>query len=497
MLDKVFLDEVAKNKLLIVSTLEKEWTEPISIHRFTQFCPFSYTKIQSFLLDISSELLELFEFDLIVDGKLVFDHEKFSINKYQHYLFHGSLAYDFLLTILMRPKTSFQEFCQKHYLSGSSCARRMSPVKKYLKKYQIALNIHQMKITGSEALVRIFYHTILLRGSLEGQAFLLDEEFSEELDVVKKIDLDFSDFIHLEEIMAILMISKQRTMQGYLLQETPFDSLILPKEAVYIEEYLRSFIEDAEQIQRNVELTVYFIFYYPYYYTTDDPRMNQLKCYYERMKEVKHESYLFHKELQKFYLDEIISADQPQTDLDLLKGNTYTTILNFLIQKNSLPLLLSVIETTDIEKEEKYQEVYSLVYAFLNKMSKRISFEWTKECLREFSAILTLNLLPHYSTTSNVSLVVGLPPQPNYLLQMKLIDYLEQINFVIIRFCSTDMPEIDVFITTYENLLPETQKPFYLVDQTQLNLPDFDPKLFSFLSNEYIRKQTEANISVT
>ncbi|KAF1303498.1 helix-turn-helix domain-containing protein [Enterococcus sp. JM9B] len=157
MIVQLLLDDTAKDKLHLFTCMEKKETTFFA-NSLLADCDFSYTKIQSLLDTINQDMLTLYNRSLFSEsGKIIFDSQLFDSGSYRTYLLNKSIAYQFLLNILINPEDQLVDFCESHYLSRATIHRKMRMVKEYLSSQNVNLNLTGMTLSGSESFIRTFY----------------------------------------------------------------------------------------------------------------------------------------------------------------------------------------------------------------------------------------------------------------------------------------------------------------------------------------------------
>ena len=101
-------------------------------------------------------------------------------------------------------------------------------------------------------------------------------------------------------------------------------------------------------------------------------------------------------------------------------------------------------------------------------MSRRKQLEWLAPVSDSLSKTLCLNLLPLF-VVNDEKIRVGLLSIPNYLYLQHIVKFLQSLKFIEIVFQPQSSDKIDLFITTFKELLPTQNTSYYLVNILNTN----------------------------
>ncbi|WP_288226727.1 hypothetical protein [uncultured Enterococcus sp.] len=163
----------------------------------------------------------------------------------------------------------------------------------------------------------------------------------------------------------------------------------------------------------------------------------------------------------------------------MLLNNVARTFLSYSIQKKEIPLLFETGSKEKFVDSELYGELYPAIKAAVKKLSRRRQLAWLENVLDSLAKTLCLSLLPLFFVTDE-KIRVGLVSIPNYLYLQHVIKYLQSLTFIEIVFQPQPNDQIDLFITTFKELLPKQNAAHYLLNILNTNYEtDLLPLLLS------------------
>lgn len=183
MIEQILLDEHAREKLHVYGKL---LTLPPGEYMLDHLrenleVAISQVRLKKLLVSIQEDLENIYETKIFSSkNKLFIAEEMIQYNQYQNFLSTKSIPYQLLLSIITNQDADLMAFCQRNYISRSTCFRQTKKLAHYLKEHEITLNLSNLTITGSEMLIRIIFFNFFWFVSL-GES--LDElSFSHELE---------------------------------------------------------------------------------------------------------------------------------------------------------------------------------------------------------------------------------------------------------------------------------------------------------------------------
>lgn len=160
MIEKILLDDHARMKLSVygkVMTLRPGEYSLDHVRENLDFY-FSATRFKKILCDIQDDLGQFTDIKLLHNkNKLSIPEQLVQYIQYQHYLSTESVPYKLLISLLTEQDENLAAFCNRQFISRSTCFRQTKKLAEYLKEYNINLNLSNLTLSGSEMLIRIIF----------------------------------------------------------------------------------------------------------------------------------------------------------------------------------------------------------------------------------------------------------------------------------------------------------------------------------------------------
>lgn len=298
MFEDLLLTNHAKKKLAILTYLNENTNQPINISKIAEHLGLSYHGIAPLIEEMQQEFSALYQVLLCEKGfKVRSLEEPLSYSLYQKYLIQESLAFQLLLTSLMKPEMTINDISTVHFVSHSTITRALKPLKSYLLGKEIHLNVSQLKLFGNEINIRSFYVQILtyLENSPLETDFLMD--FSDQTVLINELALQKFSPVNQRLILIILFVSKLRFEQGYLLDPiNGFDNLFSRMNHP-LKNYFMAFMTDEKQVTYQINYVKGMLFFLVRFAEPTPERAALLCDFYEQIKE---DDPIFHEFMADF-----------------------------------------------------------------------------------------------------------------------------------------------------------------------------------------------------
>lgn len=485
-LKDVIFDKSQNKKLAVLEYLMDHNSGSYTLHTLSTALDFSSKSITLLCDEIQTDFVAL-NFGEFVNSqnKITWPNQNYQHNVYLQYLVRDSLPYQFLLATLIQPHLTNEEFCQQHFVSRATLARKLAKLAVYLQQFDIKMNLAQLKLTGHETLIRIIYTYFLWTGYLESDFEKL-EEVQLEIEVVNQLDCPWLNHLTLKEKLMILLVSRIRLEQNYFLPATSIDSLTLPADAQGLQDYLSNFVEDQVQQQRNTHFLFCQFIYFPHFTSHSDYRTQLI--YQEYLKKRKEEDYRARltDQLTEFIVQEFLEADISSEVLQMLQVNLFATVTSFYLVHGALPTfnqLSAHVETVYPE----YLSIHKKISHKMKLLERRQESAWLKKCHEAFVKTITLISYRLYiKAQAQPKLRVAIVSSPNFVMIDFLTFFLEQIQFVEMVYPTQQKKRSDCYLTTFPKLLTAEQTPYYVIPLRPES--DFKAELFDFLWTTYLKK---------
>ncbi|SET08951.1 Mga helix-turn-helix domain-containing protein [Enterococcus malodoratus] len=469
MFRELFLTKRQQKKIHFFKLMEGYPAGEYSVRTLSQKLDCSYQSLLQMLQEINETLIKLNETPLFVTtSDIYWESDSNRSNKFLITQVKRSLPYRFLLTTLFRPEQELADFCKETFVSESTVLRRMRPVIDYLAECSIRVNLSKMELTGHEAVIRLFYIKALWSASLGDDLVKCELDFTAEENLLRDLMSVFPLPIHTKLIRLMLCVCRLRNDQKRYLNEAPFDDLLFSQTTPLLEVYLSKTLESSVQVKRNVEFFNYLFYYYPYCIKKNPQMINPLMLYYSKNVEERDPLCLAIDSFYRYCSRELLQNILGEQEEKILLNNIARTFLGYSIQKKKIPLLFETGNKEKFLQSELYSELYPAVKKAVKKLSRRKQLEWLAPVSDSLSKTLCLNLLPLF-VVNDEKIRVGLLSIPNYLYLQHIVKFLQSLKFIEIVFQPQSSDKIDLFITTFKELLPTQNTSYYLLNILNTN----------------------------
>lgn len=468
MLDTLLLEDSIGQKLVIMEFFLKQ---PAGIYPINTVCScltLSHGTASSLLAEINRDLQNLSGYTFFGhDRKVLWQPATYRHNRYTQYLIRSSIPYQFVLHTLTKPEKPFATFCSELFLSESTVTRKLRPLKLLLQRFDLRLSAKKMAITGSELVLRMFYSTYLWLGNHGEDLSYTTFSLQTEAFLAARLNQGCHHFMHTKEIFLHLSVQRLRYEQGHLLEKEAYPDLLMDELAQSLIPYIQNFICENPQ-QRLHQLSLNCLFLLTPLYLEIDFRGEILLKYFEKLPE-KNPFKRLVLEFQTYFFQEIITLNTDKYEhLNLWKVNFLVLLLRFDLIAGDIPMISDLSRYVSPMEQPLFNRLKQQLKIFFRKVAKRQTFPWLTKHLNDFVDDCTYALFANYKHgLQHDYLTVGIITSPDHYIQQILNNLMRQFTFVNVVFTTVDDPNVDFFLTTFEDLLPpDCDKPYFLIDLT-------------------------------
>lgn len=453
MLENILLDDPAQNKLMLFKHMLELDRGLYPIHYFEKYTGFSHIKTANLLNQMNQDLKDL-ETGYVLfteKEKVQIDGNLPKFHSYQQFLFQSSVPYRVLVATLLQPEMDLKDFGQQTNLSQSSLMRRLKPLVAYLKDKGIRLNCLQMEVTGREALVRIMYFNFLWMVDFGTELFQHFENLNVDLNALFDADdLAFLKYVEQREFTVYQAISLLRTQLGYYVDEPEINHYFYPTtiNGRFKQKLAQSGVAETYQ-EREANFVSYMIFYWPQYFSEDDPRLSFVRKNYKNLTTSKEKAKVFFDKMLPYFQ----SFSRSKQELILL--NYQTIFLRQELFDGKAPKNLDfILESLKIQHPN-----YEILHGHI---ASAIEAEESADLIN----LLTLVSLPQVERSEKTEKIkVGIIGFPNHFLLYSLINRIEDLPFVEYSLMNTASKEkYDAVITCSNSLVPLENSNYWIVE---------------------------------
>ncbi|MDT2600874.1 helix-turn-helix domain-containing protein [Enterococcus hulanensis] len=464
MFRELFLTNQQRRKIQFFKLMEGFPEGEYSVNTLSHEFGWNYQPFLQLLREINDTLIELKEDPLLIAAsKLYWKSNPERSNHFLVSLVKQSVSYRFIASSLLEPEKKISDFSKEIFVSESTILRRMRPLIDYLAECNIQLNFSKMELTGHEAVIRLFYIKAFWAASLGEDLVKSKLDFTAEDNLLRNLLELFPLHLHPKLIRLMLYVCRLRNDQKKYLNEAPFEDLLFSQTTPQLELYLSEILDSPVQIKRNVEFLNYLFYYYPYSVKKDTQALNPLMLYYAKNVEERDPLCLAIDSFYRYCARELLQDLLDEQEEKILLNNIARTFLGYSIQKKKIPLLFETGNKEQFLQSEIYLELYPAIKKAIHKLSRRRKLEWLAAVSESLARTLCLNLLPLF-IANDEKIRVGLVSIPNYLYLQHVVKFLKNLNFIEIVFQPQPDEPIDLFITTFKELLPSQNSDYYMIN---------------------------------
>ena len=490
MLELLMLDEVGQTKLKIYAHFSTLQSSILNLATLCETLECSYARLQSLLDEIDQDMEKMNSTSLRdVEGKFEITEHIFDYNAYQQYLIRDGIPYRFLLTSLIDPEITLQDFFEQNFTSRSSMARKLRPLADYLATLGIKLNRSQLKLQGEEQTLRLVYFNFIWFGSYGEDVFA-------HISIADKLQRDdrwvaYIAPVNPQEWRLRLTIGLLRQQQGHFIRHFDFEGLTLPQLKDPYETLMADYYVSPQQKKDELTYLAYLAFYWPNYYLKDDPRLDYVETTLV-MNPLGLTQLI--REMIKDITGRLVFSPIDQDTRRLLEANLFIAFYNQRFSSYRLPMISAFMREQMENKTSLYPVLHHYVSDYLHKRIQETSYDWLEDKLDDLTFLCTFILLPQFELSKRQKkLTVGIIAIPNFLLLHELQDFLENLNYTeSLVLASADQKDCDFYIATSTYLLKDVPpEKAYIISFSGKS--DYIQELFQLLKTAHV----ELNISAT
>jgi hypothetical protein len=485
MFENLLLTNHAKKKLAILTYLNKRINQPVNISKIAEHLGLSYHGIAPLIEEMQVEFSTLYKISLCEKGfKVRSLKAPLSYTRYQKYLIKESLAFRLLLTSIREPELSINDFSTIHFVSHSTITRALKPLKTYLAKKDINLNVYQLKLTGNEINIRSFYVQLLAfleNEPLQAQ-YLADLEEQKEL--MDQLALEEFTVVTQQQISILLVVTKLRLEQGYTLDPIHGFEKLFAQMNQPLRTYFSKFVDDEEQLiyQMNYFKGALFLLV-----RFSDPIPEKSQLLHNFYDHIKQDVPIFHELMLDFQQSLLVEAVGLPVDADLfaeIQKNSFIILYILYANQGRVIDFWAYHDLNQTFQKKGFSDLQKKIRPFLTKYTRRVGYEWLKNAKPAILDHLTFFIYPYYQQQHLQKLQVGIVPSLNLAMTQQICFLLDQVNFVDYDFVQNLDTRFDYYIVPASRRSPALDQPAFLLRDVE-NIQQLTP-LLDDLWKEYL-----------
>lgn len=461
----LFLTSQQQKKVQFLQQMESFSEGEYAPHPLSKQLKWNYQPFWQLLQEIDQELVSLGEAPLLTsDKKIRWRRDTRRNSLFLSFQIQQSVPHQFLVESLVHPETTLKEFSDQHFLSASTVTRRMRPLVEQLEQEGVLVNLAQMSLLGEENVVRMVYiHYLWL--TIASLAPYHPESFPEEERFLSTWADKLRIHVPRQLCWLILVVCRYRNEQNHPLPPAFFGELLFPTVEVGTRAYLAQYLDDSQQITRNVEFINYLIHYYHPVLTPDSEAAQLRLAYYANKVEQQDPLFLAIAACYTYCREQLFPASLSLADQKTCLCNIIGIFLGFSLQKGQLPLFAETKAALPKKLHQQYDALSLAIYDYLLSELPQIGgLSWLQDVAHELAHSLSRVILPYVEKKPLRFIRVGLISLQDSTLSLKIFQFLREFPHTEVLLNPAIDCELDLYVTSDPNLAPRRDLPCFIVN---------------------------------
>ncbi|GGC99722.1 helix-turn-helix domain-containing protein [Enterococcus wangshanyuanii] len=438
----------------------------ISITQLSEEKSLNYQQTFIILNEINNDLMKIMKTHPAIlkkAGKIDSTKLLVTIDEYRYFLLKKSVPFQFILYLLNHEKPSIDDFCQRYFVSRSTVSRKMLPLKKHVKQFNLRFGYTEANLIGDERAARVALFNALWLGT-RGTAWPFE---SVAFDDAERLALAFSEYFPLsrtylgaKELTYFAAIFLCRTRKEFFVPyDTRYDFLMMDNPYYDFERLNKELGAEQtlspEQSKGESSFIFFLAHYAPFYTLDDDPSLFQtLHDFSSRPNLV----YDIVHEFLDYAKTNIFKSEPEALDNSIIIGNLLNVMFAFYALRQPFPNLERLVEAPKTRsKADQFLETNIQLFFDEKSQETDSKFIYTikKPLVNAFKSIL----LPIYDKPKHAEhLKIGVAFEHNFLLVSRIYQFLNDLGFVDAAPYKEELnDEYDLVISS--SLLPRKKTP--------------------------------------
>ncbi|WP_309148116.1 helix-turn-helix domain-containing protein [Enterococcus plantarum] len=410
----------------------------ISITQLSEELSLNYQQVFIIMNEINHDLAKVISTHpsiLQKAGKIDSTNLLVTIDEYRYFLLKKSVPFQFILYFLNHDSPNIDDFCQRYYVSRSTVSRKMLPLKRHVKQYNLRFTYTEANLIGDERAVRVALFDALwlgTRGTIwpfksvpREEAERLAEAFSEYFPLSRTYlgskELPYFAAIFLCRTRKKIFVSYDERYD-FLMQDNPYydferlNKELGPRQAL------------PPKYTKGESSFIFFLAHYaPFYTLDDDPSLSQtLHDFSIRPNSV----YELVQEFLDYAKINIFKKEPEVLDKPVLIGNLLNIAFTFYVLRQPFPNLQKLVELP--RKKKKADELLETkIQVFFDEKVKEKEYKFIYTIKNPLVKMFKSVLLPVYDKPKHSEhLNIGVAFEHNFLLVRRIYQFLNDLGFV-------------------------------------------------------------------
>ncbi|WP_430598514.1 helix-turn-helix domain-containing protein [Enterococcus sp. AZ177] len=436
--EELMMDSGMLTKFKVFKRITQINQSDISITQLSEELSLNYQQVFIIMNEINHDLAKVISTHpsiLQKAGKIDSTNLLVTIDEYRYFLLKKSVPFQFILYFLNHDSPNIDDFCQRYYVSRSTVSRKMLPLKRHVKQYNLRFTYTEANLIGDERAVRVALFDALwlgTRGTIwpfksvpREEAERLAEAFSEYFPLSRTYlgskELPYFAAIFLCRTRKKIFVSYDERYD-FLMQDNPYyDFERLNKE-------LGPHQALPPKYTKGESSFIFFLAHYaPFYTLDDDPSLSQtLHDFSIRPNPV----YELVQEFLDYAKINIFKKEPEVLDKPVLIGNLLNIAFTFYVLRQPFPNLQKLVELP--RKKKKADELLETkIQVFFDEKVKEKEYKFIYTIKNPLVKMFKSVLLPVYDKPKHSEhLNIGVAFEHNFLLVRRIYQFLNDLGFV-------------------------------------------------------------------
>lgn len=436
--EELMMDSGMLTKFKVFKRITQINQSDISITQLSEELSLNYQQVFIIMNEINHDLAKVISTHpsiLQKAGKIDSTNLLVTIDEYRYFLLKKSVPFQFILYFLNHDSPNIDDFCQRYYVSRSTVSRKMLPLKRHVKQYNLRFTYTEANLIGDERAVRVALFDALwlgTRGTIwpfksvpREEAERLAEAFSEYFPLSRTYlgskELPYFAAIFLCRTRKKIFVSYDERYD-FLMQDNPYydferlNKELGPRQAL------------PPKYTKGESSFIFFLAHYaPFYTLDDDPSLSQtLHDFSIRPNPV----YELVQEFLDYAKINIFKKEPEVLDKPVLIGNLLNIAFTFYVLRQPFPNLQKLVELP--RKKKKADELLETkIQVFFDEKVKEKEYKFIYTIKNPLVKMFKSVLLPVYDKPKHSEhLNIGVAFEHNFLLVRRIYQFLNDLGFV-------------------------------------------------------------------
>ncbi|PZL71311.1 M protein trans-acting positive regulator [Enterococcus plantarum] len=436
--EELMMDSGMLTKFKVFKRITQINQSDISITQLSEELSLNYQQVFIIMNEINHDLAKVISTHpsiLQKAGKIDSTNLLVTIDEYRYFLLKKSVPFQFILYFLNHDSPNIDDFCQRYYVSRSTVSRKMLPLKRHVKQYNLRFTYTEANLIGDERAVRVALFDALwlgTRGTIwpfksvpREEAERLAEAFSEYFPLSRTYlgskELPYFAAIFLCRTRKKIFVSYDERYD-FLMQDNPYydferlNKELGPRQAL------------PPKYTKGESSFIFFLAHYaPFYTLDDDPSLSQtLHDFSIRPNSV----YELVQEFLDYAKINIFKKEPEVLDKPVLIGNLLNIAFTFYVLRQPFPNLQKLVELP--RKKKKADELLETkIQVFFDEKVKEKEYKFIYTIKNPLVKMFKSVLLPVYDKPKHSEhLNIGVAFEHNFLLVRRIYQFLNDLGFV-------------------------------------------------------------------